>query len=166
MRTRSEERPTCERSPRRPEPDELIARVLHGLRGAAQGLGDAEVELLEAERLGDVVVGAEAKAADAIVLGGKRGEEDDREHRELGVGAEQAYERPAVELGHHHVGDEQIGRAGEGALVGILAVDGGLDAVAPLLEHGRDHAQDPGVVVSHEDVQASCRLPRVARSPG
>ena len=67
--------------------------------------------------------------------------------------AQLAHERPAIDLRHHHVGDQQIGRAGERAREGILAVDRGLDAVAALLEHGRDHAQDPRVVVGDQDMR-------------
>ena len=36
----------------------------------------------------------------------------------------------------------------------VLAIDRGLDAVAALLEHGRDHAQDPRVVVGDQDVRS------------
>ena len=61
--------------------------------------------------------------------------------------AELPDEGPAVHLRHHHVRDEQIGRANQRALERVLAVDGGLHAVAALLEHGRHHAQDPCVVV-------------------
>ena len=68
--------------------------------------------------------------------------------------AQLADQRPAVHLGHHHVGDQQIGRARERARERVLAIDRRLDAVAALLEHGRDHAQDPGVVVGDQDVRS------------
>jgi hypothetical protein len=137
---------------------ELVARLLHHLLRAAQRLGDAQIELLEAERLGDVVVGPQSEPADPIVLRRQRGQEDDGEHPELGMGAELADQRPAVHLRHHHVGDQQVRRPRQRALERLLAIDRRLDAEAALLEHGRHHAQDPRVVVGDQDMW--CHLPR------
>ena len=67
--------------------------------------------------------------------------------------AELTHERPTIQLRHHDVGDQQIGRLDECALQGVFTIDRGLDAVPTLLEHGRDHAEDPGVVVSDEYVR-------------
>ena len=65
-------------------------------------------ELLEAERLHEVVVAAEGEAAHLVVGGVARGEEEDR--RLHAVVAQPAAHLEAVEVGHHHVEDDQVGR--------------------------------------------------------
>ena len=124
-----------------------------GRLGLLERVGHAQVELLEAERLRQIVVGAEAEALDAILLAAERGQKDHRHERQLGARAQRAHQRPAVELGHHHVGDDEIGPELIGAHQPLFAVAGRGDGVAALLQQRRDHAEDPRVVVHDEDAR-------------
>jgi hypothetical protein len=132
-------------------PEDGLSGLLRQHLGAAHGLGDPQIELLEAERLGHVVVGAQAKAADAILVGRQRGQEDHRQGRQLGAGAQRLDQRPAIHLRHHHVGDQQVGRRHQGPGQRVLAVGRREDGVAAFLEDGRDHPKDPRIVVGDEN---------------
>src|SRR5262249_52812851 len=69
--------------------------------GAPQHRPDPGDDLLQAERLGDVVVAAEGQAAD-LVLGGVPGGQED--HGDLGAAAAQSsYYVEAVHIGQHDV---------------------------------------------------------------
>ena len=75
---------------------------------APQQGADSQRELLEREGLGHVVVAAADEACHAIILGIARGEEDDRD--EIPIGAQPAADLEAVDVGQHHVEDDDIGR--------------------------------------------------------
>ena len=80
-------------------------------RPAQHGLHPLD-QLLDAERLGDVVVAAEPQALDLVLGGVAGGEEDDRDP---GAGAlvlaQAAGHLEAVEVGEHHVEHDQVGPA-------------------------------------------------------
>ena len=76
-------------------------------RRRAQDGPDARHELLDAERLGDVVV-AHAQPLD-LVLGGVAGGEEDDRHL-LALMAEPAADLEAVEVGKHDVEHDEMGR--------------------------------------------------------
>ena len=120
------------------------------LEAAQHGL-DAGDELARGEGLGDVVVGAELEAVDAVVLGGARGEEDDGDDAEGGVLAEAPAEVEAVAAGHHDVEQEEGGRLAFG--VGDDAADGevGADGEAGALQVILHQARDVGVIFQHKD---------------
>ena len=82
------------------------ARLGLGEPGAAQDRADPRDQLLEAERLGDVVVAAERQAADLVLGRVARGEEDDRHPRALG--AEPLGDLEALHVGQHHVEHDQV----------------------------------------------------------
>ena len=75
--------------------------------GAAQHRLGAGDQLVEAERLLQVVVTAEGEPAD-LVLGGVAGGEE-QHRRAVAVGAQPAAHLEAVEVGHHHVEEDEIG---------------------------------------------------------
>jgi hypothetical protein len=116
----------------------------------------------EAEGLGDVVVAAEAEAADLVVGGVARGQEDDRHAAALG--AEPARDLEALHVGQHHVEHDQIGlerrhrdeRLGAGARR--------LDGEALEAQGHRDDVDDVGLVVDDEHAVGGRDTP--ALSPG
>jgi hypothetical protein len=76
-------------------------------------LGHAQVELLEAERLGQVVVGAEAEAADAVLAAPSAVEEDHRHQAQLGARRAALHQLPSRRaLGIITSGDDQVRRRG------------------------------------------------------
>ena len=117
---------------------------------AAAELGaDAAEQLADAERLGDVVVGADLEADDLVDLGVLRGQEDDRS----GCGRE----RPGRGRGrfgqHHDVEDQEVERdlAVAELVAGIVAVGREDDREALLLERVANRLADRRLVVGHED---------------
>jgi hypothetical protein len=97
-------------------------------------------DLLERERLGDVVVGAALQAGHGVADAVAGGEDD---HRDVDPGlAEPPEHGEPVHLGQSDVEDEQVELAAAGVVVGGLPVGhrGRGEAVAaqPLLEEGRD----------------------------
>ena len=71
---------------------------------------DAGHQLARAERLDQVVVGAGLQALDPRLLAGSRREQNDGDGRQRALSPQRAHQAEAVELGHHHVGEHQIGR--------------------------------------------------------
>ncbi|BDZ59407.1 hypothetical protein GCM10025872_30640 [Barrientosiimonas endolithica] len=80
--------------------------------GAAQHRADAGDDLLEAERLRDVVVAADRQPLDLVVDRVARGEEDDG--HVVAVAAQPPGHGEAVHVGEHHVHDREV----EGVLLG------------------------------------------------
>jgi hypothetical protein len=87
-------------------------------------------QLLKPERLGHVVVAADGEPGDLVVLGVLRGQED---HRDLvSVPAQPADYLEPVDVGQHHVQDEQV----EGA------VPGQAERVRSVLRRGHLEAEE------------------------
>ena len=83
------------------------ARPLGRGRGrSAQGGLDPGQQLREAQRLGDVVVGAQLQAADLVGLGAAGRDHEDRHPAEL---ADPLDDLPAVEPGQRDVEDDEVG---------------------------------------------------------
>ena len=94
-----------------------ISPTLMGLGGsgpleAAQHGLDAGNQFARAEGLGDVVVGAEFEAEDAVGFAALGGEKDDRHGGKPGGLANGAADIEAVFAGNHDVEHEERGRAG------------------------------------------------------
>src|SRR5262245_35272761 len=90
----------------------LIARcrpLFHG-SAAAQDGSDASSELTEAERLGDVIVGAELETGNAVAFAGFRRQHDDREMTGIGPRSEHAAYLEAAQDRQVEIEDDQIGR--------------------------------------------------------
>lgn len=79
------------------------------LAGAFEESADAEEEFAWAEGLGDVVVGAEFEACDAVVDLAFGGEHEDGDAVSAGVGAEFAEDAEAVHAWEHEVEDDEVG---------------------------------------------------------
>src|SRR3954452_12944471 len=129
--------------------EDEAARV--GLRqaGAAEDRPDPGDELLEGERLRDVVVTAHREPADLVLGRVAGGEEDDREAGALG--AEAARHLEALHVGEHDVKDHEVGPERGHRLQGGGAVPGGLHLEALIAEGHRDDVGDVRFVVDDED---------------
>ena len=123
------------------------AEIVH----AAQKRLDAQLKLLGDERLHEVVVGAELEADGFVHDVAARCEQDDR--RAHAGGAQAAAHSIAVESGHHHVENDEVGLDIEGALVRLDAVRGAHALIAALLDDARNQHAHPLVVVSEQDLR-------------
>ena len=103
-----------------------------GLGRAAQHRLEAGGELGEGEGLDHVVVGAGAQAADALVDGAHRGQ-DDRRGLDAG-GADRLQQRQAVEVGQHPVEHQGVEAAGDRVHQALAPGGGRLDGVAGLAQ--------------------------------
>ena len=119
--------------------------------GALEAGGDAFDEGLDADGLGEEIVGALFHAFAGSDGLGVAGHEDDLLVAEVGVGADVFEEGLAVAAGHGDVGEDEIGEllAGEG-VAGVAGV-GLEDAVAFVAEDGAEDGADVGVVVDQEN---------------
>ena len=126
------------------------------LEAAEDGL-DPGQQLAGREGLGDVVVGAELEAEDAVVFSSTGGDEDDGDGAEGGVIAQAAADVEAVSPGNHDVEQEEGGRLALG--VGDEACGGGVDAgrKAGGFQVMLDQARDIGVILKHKDGLAQVR---------
>ena len=116
-----------------------VLRLGERQRRAADEPAQARDDLLEAERLGDVIVAARGEARDAVVEGVLRGEE---QHGRLGaVGAHALQHLEPVDVGEHDVEHDRVGPELAGDLHGAEAVGGGAH-VPPLVPQG--HLQQLG----------------------
>ena len=82
---------------------------------AAQHRLDPQNHLARAERLRDVVVGAELETDDAVELLALGGEHDERQAGGRGIALEQPRELEAVEAGEHQIEHDEVGQAGAGS---------------------------------------------------
>ena len=123
--------------------------------GAAQHRAHAGDELLEAERLGDVVVAADREALDLLLGGVARGQEHDR--HVVPVGAQPLHDREAVAVGEHDVEHDEVGAERLGRPQGVGAGAGDLDVEAFVAQGGRDEIGDVRLVVDDEDSVSATR---------
>ena len=99
----------------------------------AQQRPDPRQELLEGERLGEVVVRARVEARDPVGHAVPRGQHQDR-RPDRPLLAQRPADREAVPLRQHHVEDDEVvGRSPRGQVEGRRAVGGDLDRIAFLL---------------------------------
>ncbi len=115
---------------------------------AAEQGADALDQQALAERLGDVVVGAQPKPHQLIDLLVLAGEED---HRHGAAAAQALQQLHAVHARHLHVEHGEIDGTREQPLQRALAVGVGADREAFLLERHADRGQDVAVVVHQRD---------------
>ena len=112
---------------------------------------DPREQLLAAERLGDVVVGAGVERLDLGQLVGLAGQDDDRD---LARPAGDADHLDAVAAGHREVEQHQVGRLLGEPAQGRVAVVRGHDLVAGRADQRGHRADHRGLVVHDEDAQA------------
>ena len=132
-------------------------RRRHGLAdgaGAPQRRPDARDDLLHAERLGDVVVGAHLQPDDAVELVGAGRQHEDVEERVRR--AEPPAHLDAVQAGQHHVQHHEVRRRplGLGGLDGGQGVGPGrrrVDGVAGVAEAAREEGAEVVVVLDDQE---------------
>src|SRR6266511_1394455 len=142
-----------------PQPDR--GRRRHPCAGAAEHRPDAGEHLLEAERLGDVVVAADRQPGHLVLGGVPRRQEQHRGSR--AARPEPAGHVEAVQVGQHHVEDDQVRAVSLGGLQGLEAARGGCDLEAGEPQAGRQQLQDVGLVLDHQ--QPGLRLLTHGRLP-
>ena len=107
------------------------------------------IELLEAERLGDVVVAADREALHLLLGGVAGGQEHDR--HVMPVGPQPLHDREPVAVGEHDVEHDEIGAERLRRPERVGAVAGDLDVEALVAEGGCDEVGDVRLVVDDED---------------
>jgi len=110
-----------------------------------------------AERLGEVIVGAALEALDAGGFSGAGREQDDWNGVGGGMLAQFAQKAVAVELGHHHVGKDEVGGIGDGGIESGAAVGVGIDFVI-VGEKAGEILAHVGVVVGEENTRTRAGL--------
>ena len=116
---------------------------------AAQERVQPRGELGEGERLDEVVVGARLQPGDAVLHLVARGEDADGDIE--AVGAHPAHDRHAVEVGHHHVEDDDGRRARRDRRERSPAARGRRDGEALEAQGALEGLPDGGLVVDDED---------------
>src|SRR6185437_12101001 len=101
-------------------------------------------QFLDAEWLGQVVVGAKVEATYLVLVGSARRQDDDGQVREL---AHPLTDGEAIEPGHHQIEQRQIGQARFDLLQRLLAVADGDDLVAVHLEVACHQSQQLRIIV-------------------
>ena len=117
--------------------------------GAAQQRSQPRAELLERERLDEVVVGAGVEPLHAVRDGVARGEH--QHGRAVAGGPQAAADLEPVGLGHQDVEDDRVGRLVGERVERLAAVGGELDAVAVHPQRAVERVADARLVVDHED---------------
>ena len=136
---------------------ERLAALRRRARAAQQRL-DAGDELAHAERLREVVVGADLERVHLVVLGAAR--RDDQDRRRDALPARLLRECPAVDAGQHEIDDRDVvllvAKLPE-ALVAVLRNDDVESGVSQVRRNGTcDHA----VVLDHEHARHGQSVPR------
>ena len=121
--------------------------------GAAEDGADPEHHFAGAERLGDVVIGAEFQAVDAVGGGGLGGEHQDRDGR---LGADFTGDVLTGHVGQPQVQHDQVraGLAGEGDRLG--PGPGGDDGEPVMLEIGAQQVTDLPLVLDNQHALPHC----------
>jgi hypothetical protein len=130
----------------------------------AQHRPHAADELAWAEGLGDVVVGSELQASNAVILLALGRKHNHRDARDL---ADQAQRLEAVEVRHHHVEQDQIGQAVAQLLQRSCAGGRFEDLKTVVFEVEPDEVDDARLVVDNQDAAfPGLCVGHVTREPG
>ena len=134
-------------------------------QGAAQHGADARHQLLGVEGLGQVVVGALVQRSRALEGGVDLREQDDGGPR--AARADAAHHLAPVHVGHHDVGDDDVGVEPAVGGQSLLAVAGGVDCEPRAAQEGREAVNDRRLVVDQQDGGSRARRGlRRGRRPG
>src|ERR1039457_2397905 len=125
-------------------------RLGRGGAGGGQRGGAPGGQLLQPERLGHVVVAADGEPGDLVVLGVLRGQEDHRDP--VSVPAQPADYLEPVDVGQHHVQDEQVEGAVPGEAERVRSVLRGGHLEAEEAQRSGDGLSQEELVVYHEQV--------------
>ena len=131
----------------------------HALLGPPEERPDPGRQLAQAERLGDVVVGAELQPDDLVELGVLGRQHDDRHAR---LGADDAADLDARQLREHQVQEDEVRSLGPEHGQGLAAVGRGDDPESVGLERVDERLAEGGLVVDDED--RSCHAPSMIRT--
>ena len=110
---------------------------------------DAREEIARRERLDEIVVGRRRETFDPGLLAGARRQHDDRDGLQIGVGAQLPQQPEAIELRHHDVGHDHVGRMRAGRGERFAAVADRLD-VPPFGEQAPRVLAHVGVVIRQQ----------------
>ena len=121
---------------------------------AAQDRADAQHELLRAERLREIVVGAEREAANAVVLFAARREHEHRHVARRRLRAKLLEHVVARRAGQHEIEDDERGRSCRAAVERVGSGGRRRDAIAGFDEVVRDERDDVRFVVDDEHALA------------
>ncbi len=139
----------------RPEIDDGRRTVdRHGLVRAPEERADPGGQLAQAERLGDVVVGAELEPDDLVELGILGRQHHDRHAR---LGPDDAADLDPGQLGEHQVEQDEVRALGTELDQRLAAVGGRHDPESVGLERVDERLAQGRLVVDDED--RSCHLP-------
>ena len=119
------------------------------LAGASQDGADAGEEFAGVEGFGQVVVGAEFEADDAVGFVAHGGEHDDGD---VGHGAQPAGDVEAGLAGEHEVEDDELVVAGGPGTACVAAIADGGDAHSVTVEETGEEVADFAVIVDEQDV--------------
>ena len=108
---------------------ERAAEVIDGEVGV-----DAGEKFVGIEGLGDIINGAEFKAAHDVLGVGFSGEKDDGDFAPLGIGSDLAAGFETVHFRHHDIEEDEVGLEAGEKFEGLPAVGGDTEAVAFLFE--------------------------------
>ena len=117
-------------------------------------VGHARDHFLGLDRLGDVIRGAEFEPRDLVRHLAERREKDDDGVARRRIALEGAADFEAVELGHHHVEEDEIGVHATGDVKRRPTVLRRQQAIAAPFERAHDQPQVDGTVVDDEDGRA------------
>src|SRR6266540_2868363 len=132
--------------------------------GAPQHRADPRGQLLEAERLGDVVVAAEGQAADLVVGRVPGGQEH---HGGTGTGVAQLPDDlEAVQVGQHHVEHHEIRALLAGQLHRLGTVGRGGHRETGEAQGGGEQLEDVRIVLHHEQSRLTLRRTGQRGTPG
>jgi hypothetical protein len=135
-----------------------------GRAGTAQQRPDPGGEFARADRLGQIVVGADVQPQQHVVLGGPRGNQQNGHVR---FGPQYPAHVQAVDERHHDVQHQQVRTAGPGLIQRRPAITHGEDLMALALQVELDELGVLRVVVGHQDTSCHGRDsgPRVQQAP-
>ena len=138
-------------------------RLLGGALDAAQQRPHARDELALAERLGHVVVGADAEPDEQVGLRVERGE---HEHRHGALALDAAADLVAVDARQHDVEHDEVGADALAELDAARAVVGDLDGEALGAQAGGQRVGDRRLVLHDDDRRRRRGLLTIARMLG
>ena len=125
---------------------------------------DHDGQLVDVDRLGQVVGGARAHGRDRGLDRAERGHHD---HRQVGVALAQACQQlDAVHAGHLQVGEHQVGRELLQLAQRLEPVGGGLDLVALVAQELGERGARVDLVVDDQDASLVFHLLRCSRRGG
>src|ERR1019366_2849063 len=125
--------------------DEYRVLALRRRAGAAEQSPQPRDDLLEAERLGHVVVAAGSQTRDAVLDGVLGGQEQNRDMRL--PRADSAQDLDTAEVGQHDVEQDHVGIKRTRGANGGVPRQGGLHLPALVPQHGREQLPEARLVI-------------------